>query len=848
MMQPSLEKISKLIKLEAERGYDNKAVVGGLDKILQSWVAEARADNLPEDLIGSIKNQLGQYPNMPPEGRAAALSALWQSLPNGKKEPLPRSQAGEPRQRPAFQPNQPRHPAEANNHPAPSIPNPPAPMLEEPVRDSELTPPNRGIRNHGTAESRTSLGMNAPLTVIPGIGPKHAETLGRLGLQTLGDLLYFFPRRYDDYSQLKPIIRLWYGEDVTVIGTVQSAVQRPFRGGSLTITEAVISDGSGSLRLTWFNQPWIASKLRPNTPVVVSGKIDQYLGRLVMNNPDWEPLDQEHLHTNRIVPVYPLTAGITQRWLRRVIHETVQYWAPRMPDFIPPETKAHTGLLDLPTALMEAHFPSSAARLRAARERLAFDEIFLLQMGVFRQKRNWRSAVAQVFEVSDDWLQEQTARLPFVLTAAQQRILTEIRADLASGHPMNRLIQGDVGSGKTVLAALGMVMVASQGAQACLMAPTSILADQHYQTLKRLLVATENTPGGVLQEDQLCLLLGDTSDAEKERIRSGLADGSIKIAVGTHALIETPVSFQNLQMAVVDEQHRFGVEQRAALRSKGTSPHLLVMTATPIPRSLALTIYGDLDLSVLDEMPAGRQHIDTHIVFPRERERAYSLIRTQIEQGRQAFIIYPLIDQGENEETPAAVAEQTRLQKEVFPHLKVGLLHGRLRPDEKDAVMGAFRDRNYDILVSTSVVEVGVDISNATVMVVEGANRFGLAQLHQFRGRVGRGEAQSFCLLVPETEDKGENERLSAMVETNDGFILAERDLQQRGPGEFLGTRQSGYTSLQMANLSNVALIEKARDEAMAIFQKDPELTSPNYTELASTLRHFWGEGKGDIS
>ena len=344
------------------------------------------------------------------------------------------------------------------------------------------------------------------------------------------------------------------------------------------------------------------------------------------------------------------------------------------------------------------------------------------------------------------------------------------------------------------------------------------------------------------------MLVGDTPEAEKAEIRTGLADGSIKLVIGTHALIEDPVTFQNLQFVVVDEQHRFGVAQRAILRSKGDNPHLLVMTATPIPRSLALTVYGDLDLTVMDEMPVGRLPIETHVLAPRERERAYQLIRSQIQLGRQAFIIYPLVEQGENEETKAAVEEHARLQKEVFPHYKLGLLHGRMKPDEKDKVMSAFRDGEFNILVSTSVVEVGVDMPNATVMLIEGANRFGLSQLHQFRGRVGRGAAQSFCLLIPENEDAVENERLAVMAETNDGFVLAERDLEQRGPGDFLGTRQSGFADLKMANLTDVRLIEKARQQALLLFEEDPELSSPEHAALAQTFKRFWNSGRGDVS
>jgi len=379
------------------------------------------------------------------------------------------------------------------------------------------------------------------------------------------------------------------------------------------------------------------------------------------------------------------------------------------------------------------------------------------------------------------------------------------------------------------------------------MAPTSILAEQHYASLKRLLANPEDAEA-LLKEEEIRLLIGDTPASERAEILAGLADGSIKLVIGTHALIEDPVIFKDLQIVIVDEQHRFGVAQRAALREKGENPHLLVMTATPIPRSLALTIYGDLDISVMDEMPSGRQPVSTHIIYPLERERVYSLIRAQVKEGHQAFVIYPLVEQGDNDENMAAVEERERLQNEVFPNLKVGLLHGRMRPDEKETVMRKFRDMEYQVLVSTSVVEVGVDVPNATVMVVEGANRFGLAQLHQFRGRVGRGSAQSYCLLIPETSDAAENERLLAMESTTDGFVLAEQDLNQRGPGEFLGTRQSGYANLRLANLTDVHLIEKARHYAEQVFENDPNLTASEHQLMLDALNHFWPSAEGDLS
>jgi ATP-dependent DNA helicase RecG len=437
--------------------------------------------------------------------------------------------------------------------------------------------------------------------------------------------------------------------------------------------------------------------------------------------------------------------------------------------------------------------------------------------------------------------------LPYSLTSAQQKTINEIQKDLSSGRPMNRLVQGDVGSGKTVVAALAAAIITHSDGQAAFMAPTSILAEQHYRSLQNIL-ANGGEEASPLQPHEIRILVGDTPESEKQEIRQDLESGKIKLLIGTHALIEDPVQFKNLELAIIDEQHRFGVGQRALLRSKGQNPHLLVMTATPIPRSLALTVYGDLDLSVIDEMPVGRQPIETHVLHPLERERAYQIIRGQIKEGHQAFLVYPLVEKGEREDGKAAVEEHERLQKDVFSDLRLGLLHGRMNPDEKDRVMVDFNNRQYDILIATSVVEVGVDVPNATVMLIEGANRFGLAQLHQFRGRVGRGEAKSYCLLVPETEDSLENQRLAVMTETNDGFILADRDLQQRGPGEFLGTRQSGYCELKLASLTDVRLIEKAREQAQSVFVEDPDLAGEQYAELCKMVSRFWTGGKGDIS
>jgi ATP-dependent DNA helicase RecG len=843
-MKPSLLKLHKFLKLEIERSYDNRAVVGGLEKMLEPWQAEAQADNLPAELVQAVITRLRDYANLSPRSRAETLEGLWRRVQRDTAEHLPALPVRTPEVAEAEK-SQPPQPVRKK-----SPEKREAPQTDAPIQAAPSPPPARPSVQSAPQPTAQPAALSAPTTVLPGVGPRHAQTLTRLGLHTLGDMLYNFPRRYDDYTQLKPINRLAYGEDVTVIATTDSITNRALRSGRLQVVEAVVSDGSGSLRVNWWNQPWIGKRLQQGTPIVLSGKIDQYLGRLTMNNPEWEPIEQQNLHTNRIVPVYPLTANITQRWLRRLMFEVVSYWAPRVADQLPPTLRRSAELVDLATALFQAHFPGSNQELISARHRLAFDEIFLLQLGVLQQKRQWQNRSARQFQSPQEWIDLQISRLPFPLTGAQLQAVVDVQQDLSSGHPMNRLLQGDVGSGKTVIAALAIAIIALAGSQSAVMAPTSILAEQHYRSMLRLLAEPDASSQveSPLSPTQIRLLIGATPESEKEEIRRGLADGSIKLIIGTHALIEDPVNFSDLQFIVVDEQHRFGVEQRALLRQKGDNPHLLVMTATPIPRSLALTVYGDLDLSIMDEMPPGRQPIETSVLYPRERERAYAFIRNQLDQGRQAFIIYPLVEETENTNALAAVEEHNRLQQEIFSNYRMGLLHGRLRPDEKEDVMTRFRDGEYQLLVSTSVVEVGVDVPNATVMLIEGANRFGLAQLHQFRGRVGRSTVQSYCLLIPDTPDSVENERLTAMAETTDGFVLAELDLQQRGPGDFLGTRQAGFAELRLANLADIHLIDKARRHALQLFEIDPDLQQPEHSLLSTSLKRFWQRGEGDIS
>lgn len=839
-MNPAIEKLTKFLQLEAERDFDNRAVMGGLDCMLEPWQIEAREHHVPEDLINVVTSRLRDYPKLSPNSRKEALQGILNRIRSMDDSITPKETERPKIPAASAQQTTPERSARKESRPVPSG-GTRAPRVQSHQQESAAKSPPTGKRPRQVITQPVA--MKAPLTTLQGVGPKIAQTLNKLKLFSLGDLLWHLPRRYDDYSRLKPISRLWYGEDVTVIAMIENIQLRNVRKGSQKLVEARVSDGSGTLRISWFNQAWLARRLSAGKSIVLSGKIDQYLGHLVMNNPEWELVEQQNLHTNRIIPVYPLTAGISNKWLRRIIHTVVDRMTSRIPDPLPDSVLAAADLMMLGNALQQIHFPDSQLALAQAQHRLAFDEMLYLQMGVLRQKHDWEKLETAPIPCSEDWLQTFLSRLPYKLTEAQQKAITDISADLASSRPMNRLLQGDVGSGKTIVAAAALGITAASGAQAALMAPTSILAEQHYRTLTGLLPEAAGIEAG-----QIRLLLGGTSAAERSEIDTGLQDGSIRIVIGTHALIEGPVQFKDLKLAIIDEQHRFGVQQRALLRSKGDNPNLLVMTATPIPRSLSLTVFGDLDLSVIDEMPPGRQPIETRVLFPAERMRAYTFLNAQIKKGHQAYIIYPLVEESEKIEAPAAVEEHARLQAEIFPEYQIGLLHGRMRPDQKDEVMQRFNRGEDQILVSTSVVEVGVDVPNATVMMIEGANRFGLAQLHQFRGRVGRGEVESFCLLLPESADDIGNERLKSMEATNDGFRLAELDLQQRGPGDFLGTRQSGYADLHLADITDLKMIEKARREARRLFEEDPDLSQPEHELLRQALADFWKAGSGDIS
>ncbi len=788
-----VEKLVKILDLEMEK-YHDRAVLGGLTSYADTWVREAAGAFGPEAdaWVQDVAGRLRAYSTIPTSARRQAIAELLdvlQTVPS----PQPVSK-------------------EKNVPPPPDKPAPPVPRRTPSLAHTDL---------------------DSPVATLRGVGPMQTKRLAKLGVHTIRDLLYCFPRRYDDYSHLKPINRLEYQEQVTVIAQVWDAGVRKTRGGG-SLFKVVLSDGTGFLQVTWFNQSYLADKIKRGQQIVVSGKVDEYLGRLCFNSPTWEPLDEELLHTARIVPVYPLTKGIGARWMRTLVKRSVGYWSKRLPDHLPESVRQEAGLLDLETAIAQIHFPDDQDMLKQARYRLAFDELFVLQIGLLRRRHLWRSAPGRALPVEDGALDDFVRSLPFELTEAQKRALQQIVADLRGGQPMNRLLQGDVGSGKTAVAAAAMALTVSAGAQAALMAPTEILAEQHFANLSSQIPGIE-------------LLTGSVTGREREEILTGLAEGSVSAIVGTHALIQKGVHFRDLALAVIDEQHRFGVGQRAALRQKGYNPHLLVMTATPIPRSLELTLWGHLDVSIIDEMPPGRKPVVTRLILPTERERAFSFVRSQIEKGRQAFFICPLVEESDKIEAKAAVEEHARLQKYIFPDLRLGLLHGRMKGEEKESTMAQFARGELDILVATSVVEVGIDVPNATVMLIEGADRFGLAQLHQFRGRVGRGEHESYCLLISGSSSPEAQERLQAVESTADGFELAQKDLEMRGPGEFLGARQAGFPDLKLASVTDLQLIEAAREAARRFFETDPELTDPDNRLLARQVARFW-KGEGEVS
>jgi ATP-dependent DNA helicase RecG len=733
------------------------------------------------------------------------------------------------------------------------------------------------------AKASPAVDLQSPIDRLASVNKPNAAKLAEVGVATVRDLLFLFPNRHNDFSALRPIAQVVPGEEQTiVVGLWEVRETRIGHGGRMRASEAVVGDESGNLRVIWFNQPWVATNLKraiaaaaaaggDKLRISLSGKVSLFNGRKQMDSPEWEVVEgpeAELVNTGRLVPVYPQPDKIYQKTMRRMVREALEVTGlgPRsqeskgsqdtsnLEDQLPSALCNRLGLMPLARAVALQHYPDTASDLEASRRRLAFDELLTLQLAIAaRRDRPLDVASGIPLPPMSAPVQAFLSSLPFKLTGGQDEAIKQAMADVSSGAPMSRLLQGDVGSGKTVVAVAMLLTAVAGGYQGLLMAPTEVLAEQHFLNIRKMMSDLEGRPSalggsethnwfsvklqGHAQAINIALLTGSTKAAARREIGQRITNGSIDILIGTHALIQKDVKVPNLALAVADEQHRFGVLQRAALRSKGHDPHLLLMSATPIPRTLALTLYGDLDVSTMPELPMGRKTINTRIVPPSRGEDAEAFLVQQVEEGRQCFVVCPLIDESEAVLARAATAEYERLRETSLAGVHVDLLHGRMPLAEKQVVMEKFRSGKTDVLVTTPVIEVGIDVPNATVMLIEGADRFGLAQLHQLRGRVGRGEHQSYCFLLSEALSEDTEKRLNVLVQTNDGFDIAEADLRLRGPGDFFGTRQSGLPTLRMATLDDRDLLLTAKDEAKALLEADPGLKQ--LPELAAAVTRY---------
>jgi len=689
-------------------------------------------------------------------------------------------------------------------------------------------------------EKHIRLELNDSVQYLKGIGPERAKALKSAGIETIEDLLYYIPRRYLDRSTILPMGKVKVGSTATVIGRVEAFGVAKTRRPQLQV---ILKDNSGFIRLVWFSKlNWVKNVFEENDLVVASGQVTLYRG-LQMVHPEFEIVskksegdisEDELIHTGRVIPLYPSNAELKKvrldsRGFRRVLKPLLDGVPSLVKESLPKKVIADLRLPSLSEAIGEVHFPDDLKSAGLAKARLAFDELFYLELMLALRKKRIHREEGIAFGKPRDLVRGLLKMLPFQLTDAQKRVLREISADMTSKVSMHRLLQGDVGSGKTIVALVAMLMAVESGYQSALMAPTEILAEQHFINIHQMLESLGVKVG---------LLTSSVTKAERESILEKIKNGEAQVVIGTHALIQEKVEFFKLGLVVIDEQHRFGVMQRARLRQKGPSPDVLVMTATPIPRSLALTVYGDLDVSVIDTLPPGRKPIKTSIFTESSKSKMYRFLEGELKQGHQAYIVYPLVEESEKADLKAATESYEFLKDKIFPHLRLALLHGRIKSKEREKIMHAFRNRNYDILVATTVIEVGVDVPSATVMVIEHAERFGLSQLHQMRGRIGRGADQSFCLLVanPPLSQEAEK-RLKAMTATNDGFKISEMDLKLRGPGEFFGTRQHGLPELKIADIvADAKLLYRARDCAFQTVAEDPKLTKNNNQCIKSTF------------
>ncbi len=816
-LESILDIIQRPFRLEMKTEYLDKAVIGGLGDYVRNWVTKVDQDATTHQmtLLEELAELFKGYAEIQPIERKPRLeqaSNIIDQLCRRSERQGDRGTGGQAVTRSAAAP--------------PSKSKTPEP---ESLSQEAVNP-----------DPDQLIALSTSVGYLKGIGPKLAQLLGEtVGIITVGDLLEYYPRDYLDRSRFKSVYQVGRANEYeTIQGVVVNQMEFTSRR-SKKVLKTVVYDETGVVSLLAFGKrvQYMKNALKIDTKLVISGKFKRSYGETQTSDYTYEILsdeDAELIHTGRIVPVYPLTARLNQRSLRRWLKTVVDQYGSYVPEILPLEIRKRRRLIDKAEAVRNIHFPDTHGHLAAARRRLAFDELFFLELGLGLKKKRWEIEEPGIsLQAQTDLLQRFVSSLPFQLTAAQKRVFSEIEADMKSSKPMNRLLQGDVGSGKTVVAAMAMLLAVDNSYQGALMAPTEILAEQHYNTLTSLL-----NPMGL----QVVLLRGDMRKSEREDALAQIQSGEANIAVGTHALIQAGVEFANLGLEITDEQHRFGVMQRAELKKKGVNPDALVMTATPIPRTLALTVYGDLNVSVIDEMPPGRQSVITRWVAEGKRQEIYAFIQKQIAQGRQAYLVYPLVEESEKlEDLKAATEMAEHFQNEVFPHLSVGLIHGRMKAEEKQAVMNQFKGSATNILVSTTVIEVGIDVPNASLILIEHAERFGLAQLHQLRGRVGRSHHKSYCLLVANPKSTDAVQRMKAMVRTTDGFEIAEEDLAIRGPGEFFGTKQAGMPDLKVASLvKDAELLEIAREEAFSIAAQDPALAKPQHQLLKHILRDKW--------
>lgn len=801
--------LRNILLLEQHRGYDNRAVVGGL-----AGLVARLGPVLPID--DGILDRMQRYEEQPTTERAAVIAEALRAI------------AGD----------EPRHFPIVGAQPL--VPSPRSSRTTPAPRGTEFAtrPPSPQRTTRVTAE----LGPDTPIAALPGIGPTRARQFAALAISTVGDLRLHLPHRYVVYPPPERAASLGFQHMASFEGEVRRVEVAPLPGRRVQIT-AVLGDETGTIAAVWIRAGNPPTMIRTGARLAVSGPLVTYGRQVSFENPEYELAAAPPLNTRGIVPVYPLTAGLSQQFMRSVARRAVES-LPSAEECLPIWLLAEEGLLDRDSALREVHHPTSEERLESARLRLGFEELLPIQLLVLQRRLAYQSAPAPPIPAPWGLLAEFRRALPFSLTGGQQRVLSAILEDLSRPRPMVRLLQGEVGSGKTVVAAMALLVAVASGRQAAMMAPTEVLAEQHFRTLTQLYETTRPAIDAALGHPfRVEILSGALSRAQRQRILRDIAAGEVDIVVGTHAVIQSDVEFPRLALAVVDEQHRFGVNQRVAIRRKGENPHLLVMTATPIPRTLELTLYGDLDFSLLDEMPAGRQPIRTVLLGPPGRRRAFERVQAEVANGHQGFVICPLVEGSAAVEARAATTEFEELRRGDLAGLRLALLHGRMRPVEKDRVMRAFSDGDYDVLVATSVVEVGVDVPNATVMVIEGGERFGLAQLHQFRGRVGRGSAPAVCFLIAGTETPESLARLEAVVQSNNGLELAEEDLRLRGPGDAFGVRQSGMSSLKLARLADLPFVERVRRAAARVLEGDPLLGRPEHGGVAQAVRRLAEEG-----